>query len=176
MRRSLQIGLVAAVAAVALAAGVYLRLEHRTGAVDSTAVRALTQQPFKQYSGEAATIDRWQGQVLVVNFWASWCPPCRDEIPGLVSVQTRFAAKGLQVVGIAVDSADKARQAAQELGVNYPVLLAGMETIDLTRRLGNRVGALPFTVVLDRNGRLVASHLGLLTEAQLADLVVPLLG
>jgi peroxiredoxin len=93
----------------------------------------------------------------------------------LARIQTRFAANGLQVVGIAVDSAAKAREAATELGVNYPVLIAGMETIDLTRRLGNRAGALPFTLVLDRNGNLIASHLGILTEAQLAQIVAPLL-
>lgn len=172
--RPARVALIAAVAALALAAGVYLRLEHRTPAPDAAAVLALIHQPFKDYSGDAETIERWKGQVLVVNFWASWCPPCRDEIPGLVSVQKRFAANGVQVVGIAVDSPAKAREAAAELGVNYPVLIAGMETIDLTRRLGNRVGALPFTVVLDRSGRLVKSHLGILTEAELTALVTPL--
>ena len=172
--RPAQVALIAAVAALALAAGVYLRSEQRTQAPDAHAVLALTQQPFKEYSGDSVTIDRWKGQVVVVNFWASWCPPCREEIPGLVSVQKRFAANGVQIVGIAVDSPAKAREAAEELGVNYPVLIAGMETIDLTRRLGNRVGALPFTVVLDRNGRLVKSHLGLLTEAELTAVVAPL--
>ncbi len=174
MRKPARVALAAAVAALALAAGVYLRLEQRTQSPDAGAVLALTQQSFSEYSGDSATLERWRGRVLVVNFWASWCPPCREEIPGLVSVQKRFAAKGLQVVGIAVDSAAKAREAAEQLGVNYPVLIAGMETIDLTRRLGNRVGALPFTVVLDRNGRIVKSHLGLLTEAELTALVAPL--
>lgn len=169
-----RVALIAAVAALALAAGVYLRLEHRTQPPDTAAVLALTQQPFKDYSGDAVTIERWKGKVLVVNFWASWCPPCREEIPGLVSVQKRFAANGVQVVGIAVDSPAKAREAAEQLGVNYPVLIAGMETIDLTRRLGNRVGALPFTVVLDRNGRLAKRHLGLLSEAELTAAVAPL--
>jgi thiol-disulfide isomerase/thioredoxin len=170
------IATMAAVAAIALAAGIYVRQESRTGAPDSSAVSALTRTPFKDYSGQSDTIERWKGKVLVVNFWASWCPPCREEIPGLTRIQAQYAANGLQVVGIAVDSADKARQAATELGVNYPVLIAGMETIDLTRRLGNRAGALPFTLVLDRNGTVIASHLGILTEAELARIVAPLLG
>jgi thiol-disulfide isomerase/thioredoxin len=114
--------------------------------------------------------------VVVVNFWASWCPPCREEIPGLLRIQSRFAANGLQVVGIAVDSVAKSAQAASEMGITYPVLVAETQIIEITRRLGNRAGGLPFTVVLDREGRLVATHLGLLSEAQLARLVQPLLG
>ena len=175
MRKTVRIVAAAAVAAIALAAGIYVRQESRTPAADSASVLALTRASFKDYAGQADTLERWKGKVVVVNFWASWCPPCREEIPGLTRIQTRFAANGLQVVGIAVDSAAKAREAATELGVNYPVLIAGMETIDLTRRLGNRAGALPFTLVLDRNGSLIASHLGILTEAQLAQIVAPLL-
>jgi thiol-disulfide isomerase/thioredoxin len=114
--------------------------------------------------------------VVVVNFWASWCPPCREEIPGLVRIQQKFAANGLQVVGIAVDSVDKSRQAASEMGISYPMLVAEVQIMDVTRRLGNRAGGLPFTVVLDREGRLVTTHLGLLSEAQLERLVRPLLG
>ena len=173
MRKPVAVAAMAVVAAIALAAGIYVRQESRTTA---DGVSALTLAQFKDYSGQTATLERWKGKVVVVNFWASWCPPCREEIPGLTRIQSRFAANGLQIVGIAVDSVDKARQAAIELGVNYPVLIAGLETIDLTRRLGNRAGALPFTLVLDRNGTLVASHLGILTEDQLAQIVAPLLG
>ena len=111
-----------------------------------------------------------------MNFWASWCPPCREEIPGLIRIQQKLAANGLQVVGIAVDSVDKSRQAATEMAIGYPILVAEVEIIELTRRLGNRAGGLPFTVVLDREGRLVTTHLGLLSEAQLERLVAPLLG
>ena len=174
MRNPAQIAVVALVAAGALAAGIVARLDTRSSPPEGLAVLALTQQPFKEFSGEFATIERWKGKVVVVNFWASWCPPCREEIPGLARIQTRFAANGVQVVGIAVDSVDKARQAAVELGVNYPVLVGGMETIDLTRRLGNRIGALPFTLVLDRQGNVAQSHLGILTETELAQIVAPL--
>lgn len=172
MRKSVAVAGMAVVAAIALAAGIYVRQESRT---TRDGVSALTRAPFKDYSGQTDTIERWKGKVVVVNFWASWCAPCREEIPGLVRIQSRFAANGVQIVGIAVDSADKARQAASALGVNYPVLIAGLETIDLTRRLGNRAGALPFTLILDRSGTLIASHLGILTEAQLAQIVAPLL-
>lgn len=176
MRRPVQAGLIAVVAAVALAVGVYVRLDGRSGTPDSAAVSALTQAEFKDLSGQAGSLRQWRGRVMVVNFWASWCPPCREEIPGLVVIHHKLAAKGLQVVGIAVDSVDKARESAAELGVNYPVLVAGIEIIELTRRLGNRPGALPYTLILDRKGEVVAMHLGIISEAELARIVTPLLG
>jgi thiol-disulfide isomerase/thioredoxin len=176
MPRALAIATTAAVAALALAAGLYFGLSHRAGAPDPAAVSALTRADLPDLAGGRASLERWRGKVVVVNFWASWCPPCREEIPGLVRIQQRFAANGLQVVGIAVDSVDKSRQAAGEMGITYPVLIAEVRMIDVTRRLGNRAGGLPFTVVLDREGRLVATHLGLLSEAQLERLVTPLLG
>lgn len=167
---------IAAVAAPALAAGLYIGLDRRGGSVDVDAVSALTRAVFPDLSGQIAGIEQWRGKVVVVNFWASWCPPCREEIPGLVRVQKKYAANGVQVVGIAVDSVDKSRRATAEMGITYPVLIAGLEAIDLTRRLGNRAGGLPYTVVLDRQGSLIATHLGVITEAQLERLIAPFLG
>jgi len=164
------------VAALALAAGLYFGIEQRTGAPDPASVSALTSANLPDLAGDRASLERWRGKVIVVNFWASWCPPCREEIPGLIRIQQKFAANGLQVVGIAVDSVDKSRQAASEMKISYPVLVAEVQIIEVTRRLGNRAGGLPFTVVLDREGRLVTTHLGLLTETQLERLVAPLLG
>jgi thiol-disulfide isomerase/thioredoxin len=176
MPKAVRAAALAAVAAVALAAGIYLALERRATVADPAVVSALTRAVLPDLSGDPTSLDRWRGKVIVVNFWASWCPPCREEIPGLVRTQQKFAANGLQIVGIAVDSAEKSRQAAMEMGINYPVLVAGMETIDLTRKLGNRAGGLPYTVVLDREGSLVTSHLGLISEADLHRILAPLLG
>jgi len=167
---------IAAVAAVALAAGLYFGIERRAETPDPAAVSALTRADLPDLAGGRATLERWRGKVVVVNFWASWCPPCREEIPGLIRIQRKLAGNGVQVVGIAVDSVDKSRQAASEMAISYPVLVAEVQIIDVTRRLGNRAGGLPFTVVLDREGRLVATHLGLLSEAQLERLIAPLLG
>jgi thiol-disulfide isomerase/thioredoxin len=172
---SARTALIAAAAAVALAAGIYAHLATRSGMPDAASVSALTLSKFQDLSGGTGSIDQWRGQVIVVNFWGSWCPPCREEIPGLISIHRQLAPKGLQIVGIAVDSADNARSSAKELGIRYPVLVAGFEVIDLTRRLGNRAGALPYTLVLDRQGRVVATHLGLISEAELARIITPLL-
>jgi thiol-disulfide isomerase/thioredoxin len=168
--------LIAAAAAIALAAGILVHLTLRSGTPGADAVSALTVAQFKDLSGQTASLERWRGQVLVVNFWASWCPPCLEEIPGLVRIHRELAPKGLQIVGIAVDSADNARSSAAQLGVNYPVLVAGIDVIALTRRLGNRAGALPYTLILDRNGKVIATHLGLISEAELTRIITPLLG
>jgi thiol-disulfide isomerase/thioredoxin len=161
-----------AVAAAALGGGLWLGSAQRQQAVaDSAAVAALGQRPFKDLQGADVALSRWRGQVVVVNFWATWCPPCREEIPGFIDVQRRLGPNGVQFVGIALDSADKVREYASNIGINYPLVLGGGETIDLVRALGNKAGGLPFTVVLDRRGEVVTTHLGLMSVAQVEDAV-----
>jgi thiol-disulfide isomerase/thioredoxin len=176
MRRALVVGATAGVAALALAAGLYFGIAQRTRPPEPAAVLALTRVELPDLAGRQTTLEQWRGKVLVVNFWASWCAPCREEIPGLLRIQERFAANGVQVVGIAVDTVAKSRQAASEMAISYPVLVGGIQVIDVTRQLGNRAGALPYTVVLDREGRVVTTHLGILTEVQLERLLRPVLG
>jgi len=172
MHKAAKILLTAAVAATALGAGVYVQLTRLSP--DSPAPgtpAALARIALPDLTGKPVTLAAWQGKVLVINFWATWCAPCRQEIPGLISIQRKHAANGVQVVGIAVDQADKVQKYAKEIGINYPILVAGMDGSTLARDLGNRTGALPFTVVLDRAGKLIKSHLGLITEEELDKLL-----
>lgn len=173
LTKPLRTALIAVAAALALAAGLVAHLSWRTDSPDAGAVSALTLASFQDLSGRPVSIKDWPGRVVIVNFWASWCPPCREEIPGLISIHRQFEAKGVQVVGIAVDSVENARTSAAELKIAYPVLIAGIEAIDLTRKLGNRPGALPYTVVLNRDGKVVATHLGLISEAELVRIISP---
>ena len=136
---------------------------------------ALMAAQLTDLSGQPSSIGAWRGQVVVVNFWATWCAPCRDEIPVFIKLQERHGARGLQFIGIAIDQHDKVRAFAREFGINYPILLGGMEVMELSRRAGNRLGALPFTVMIDRSGRLVGAHLGIVKEAKLEALLRPLL-
>jgi thiol-disulfide isomerase/thioredoxin len=121
------------------------------------------------------TIDDWRGKVVVVNFWATWCGPCREEIPLFVQLQSRYASRGLQFIGIAIDRPEKVRPFALELGMNFPILIGGAETIEVGRKLGNRAGVLPFTVVLARDGRIVASTVGAAKPDKLESLLTSLL-
>ena len=126
--------------------------------------------------GHEQALAQWRGKVLVVNFWATWCAPCREEMPQFVATQARDGAKGVQFVGIAVDDVDKVRVFAREIGLNYPTLIGGYGAIELSRTLGNDLAALPFTIVLDREGRVVHTQLGPLRAAKLDGLLAELTG
>ncbi len=114
--------------------------------------------------GHDQALAQWHGKVLVVNFWATWCAPCREEMPQFVAAQAARGAKSVQFVGIAVDQADKVREFAKQIGLNYPALIGGFGAIELSKSLGNDLGALPFTVVIDRQGRVAERHLGPLVQ------------
>jgi thiol-disulfide isomerase/thioredoxin len=111
----------------------------------------------------------------VVNLWATWCEPCREEIPAFVRLQDKYRARGLQFVGIAIDRRDPVQAFVREFGMNYPVLLGGIETVEMSRRAGNRVGALPFTIIIDRNGKIAGTELGGINEARLEGIIESLL-
>jgi thiol-disulfide isomerase/thioredoxin len=154
-----------------IAAAVTGFLAYRGLVVDDSAVIAaaseLKRLQLPDLSGRKQNFSQWEHKILIVNFWATWCEPCREEVPALLRVQAANGSKGVQIVGIAVDSAPKVRQFADEFNIAYPLLIGGVEVIDLARKLGNRAGGLPYTVVVDRSGHVVATHLGRISEAQL---------
>jgi thiol-disulfide isomerase/thioredoxin len=126
-------------------------------------------------AGQQQSLGQWRGKVVVVNFWATWCAPCREEMPEFVRAQSELGSKGLQFVGIAVDQPDKVDQFARELGVNYPVLIGGYGAIELSKTLGNRLTALPFTIIVDRQGQVAHTQLGPLKPDQLRSIIGKLL-
>jgi len=145
-----------AAAVVALAGGIALAVWDQTPR-DATKLLALS---LPDTSGQQQSLAQWRGKVLVVNFWATWCEPCRKEMPEFVRAQRELGPKGLQFVGIAVDQRDKVEQFAKELDLNYPALIAGYDAVDLSKSLGNELSALPFTIVLDRKGNVATTQLG----------------
>jgi len=173
--------LMGAFALVGVAAGVAVRRfgpgpgVDRTADVQSDGAAALHGLTLADLAGQQRPLSQWKGKVLVVNFWATWCQPCREEIPGLMRVERERAGKNLQFVGIAVDEADKVKQFAGQFKIDYPLLVGGLDVLEVSRRLGNRAGGLPFTVVLNPAGDLVKTHLGQISERQLAAVIDPLL-
>ncbi|NMG46053.1 redoxin family protein [Aromatoleum toluvorans] len=117
--------------------------------------------------GANQALAQWRGKVLVVNFWATWCPPCLREIPEFSAVSRRFADAPVQFVGIGIDQPDNVRKFAEENKVPYPLLIAPLETLAVTSALGNSSQALPFTAIFDRQGELDFVKLGTLNEAEL---------
>lgn len=130
---------------------------------------------FTDQHGEEHRFSDWDGAPRVVNFWATWCPPCVHEIPMLITVQESFRAEGVQLVGVAVDDADAAFAMAEELGMNYPTMADPRRTIDLLHAYGNRAAALPFTAFVDARGSIRDRHVGALTREQTREKIRALL-
>lgn len=159
--------LIAGVGGMAAVAGYFVNRWRLGGGPAADAATAILESPLTTLDGAPQTLAGFRGRVLVVNYWATWCAPCREEIPLLVSLQRAYAGKDVQFIGIAVDQADKVREFAGEFQINYPLLIAGVEAVDLSRRAGNTAGVLPYTLILDRSGRIAASFVGGISEARL---------
>jgi thiol-disulfide isomerase/thioredoxin len=121
--------------------------------------------------GNATPIDTWNGKSLVINFWATWCAPCRREIPLLEGLSGKWGDRGIQVVGIAVDHRDQVSTYARELKIGYPLLVGEQDALDVATSLGFDSPVFPFTVFTDGRGEVVALYVGELHEPQ-ADLIL----
>jgi thiol-disulfide isomerase/thioredoxin len=126
-------------------------------------------------AGVRQPLAQWRGKILVVNFWATWCPPCRQEVPEFIALQKQYGAQGLQFVGIALDEKAKIQNFMDEVGINYPVLVGDLEAIALAQTSGNRLGGLPYTVVIDQKGNIIATEMGALSKEKLIAIISPLL-
>lgn len=167
--------LIIAVAVIALGLGVLAgHLKTEPSAPNGMTAERIYSTTFLDLDGRPQPLERWKGKVVVINFWATWCPPCRAEIPEFVKIQTKYAGKGFTFVGIALDERDAVAQFAQEFRINYPLLLGGAEGSGFANELGSR-SALPFSVVLDRQGNIAATRLGTMSEAELEKLLPSLL-
>ena len=175
MTRSTRWFLFAAVALLALAGGYFAQLWLEPDAPQQDAGAVLLATRLNDPTGAPQPMAQWQGKVLVVNFWATWCPPCLQEIPEFIRLQQRYGEKGVQFVGIAIDSTEQVVAFMAQHGMNYPVLMAEREGLDLVRAAGNRLGGLPFTVVIDRQGKAAHVELGVLDEKRLAPMLERLL-
>ena len=162
--------LLAAVAFLAAAIGHRLGLIGKPAedpAYSMTAQTGLFQLSLVDAGGQSQRLDQWRGKVLVVNYWATWCFPCREEMPGFSRLQLKFQDKGVQFVGISIDDAAKIIEFQKETPVSYPLLIGDMTTMAKSAELGNSRQALPFTAVFDAEGRLAMSKLGRWNEADL---------
>ena len=124
--------------------------------------------------GRPQALSQWQAPVLVINFWATWCAPCRREIPALIALQHQYSGQ-LQLIGLAFDSPQNLQAFIGEFDFNYPLLLVQTESAQLNRYFGNSHSGLPFTVVLNADRDIVYRHAGEISKQQLEQAIVPLL-
>jgi thiol-disulfide isomerase/thioredoxin len=157
----------AGVAALAAVAGAGVAWKHQagqvTGGIATDVMQAFWAAEFDLPTGELLPMTAFQGNPLVINFWATWCTPCIEEMPLIDAFFQEKKEKGWQVLGLAIDQPSRVRQFLSQFPVGYKIGLAGLNGTELAKRLGNDVGGLPFTVVLDSQGRLIQRKVGKLT-------------
>ncbi len=166
-RRGAGISLLAGVVAAAGGGTAWWRA-HRTAAVDDPAAPDVWTQSFPRLDGSVLRMADLRGKPLVLNFWATWCGPCVKEMPLLAEFAKERQSAGWQVLALAIDGQDAVRRFVTERSLSVPVALAGAEGIDLSRALGNTLGALPFSVVFDSAGVAMARNLGAVSPEMLA--------
>ncbi|PTN11322.1 TlpA family protein disulfide reductase [Nitrosomonas aestuarii] len=177
-----QIILFIAAAIVALSAGVWLRAHFMDSPqpplseeTSKQGAQAILSASLPDIEGVTQTVSQWQGNVIVVNFWATWCTPCREEIPEFIELQNQYGHQGLIFVGIAIDREDKVVPYSQEFEINYPVLVGGLGAMALAEAAGNQMSVLPYTVVFDRQGNITDTFLGRVHKKTLEKSIMPLL-
>jgi len=154
------------VAVAALAAGTALWIATRPVVVilpptsePTIGPAAVHATQFSDTDGRPQSLGQFQGKVVVLNFWATWCAPCREEMPAFTQLQRRWGARGVQFVGVSSEDAAKVARFGRELAINYP-LWVGEAAAELSRRLGNSAGVLPYSVVLDGSGKVLEQKVG----------------
>lgn len=124
-------------------------------------------QSMTDADGKPTRMAQWRGKPLLVNFWATWCPPCVEEIPALSALQKELSEQKMQIIGIGIDSAANIKEFSSPLGIGYPLYVGGMGGSGLTRKFGNKAGSLPYTVLISGNGHVMKTYLGKLDMVRL---------
>ncbi|MGA8258799.1 MAG: TlpA disulfide reductase family protein [Arenicellales bacterium] len=133
---------------------------------------AIRKAAMTDLDGRPRRLKDWSGRLRLVNFWATWCGPCRAEIPLLEDAQRRYRGRNFTVIGVALDTTSAVSSFKQRLGITYPLLVAGSEYgLEMMKAYGNDSGAVPYSVFLSPNGGILDTHLGAFDEENLHDLL-----
>ena len=159
-------GVAAGAAILGFAAHTWLR-----GDSVSTPVSA-SEFALRDLAGKTHRLVDYRGKLVLVNFWATWCPPCREEIPLFIEMQRRYQDQGLQILGISVDNPEAVARYWQEMRINYPLLLADEGTYELMAAYGNRSGGLPYSILIGPTGQVAGVKLGAYRKAELEKAVL----
>jgi thiol-disulfide isomerase/thioredoxin len=171
-RRALLLGVAGLAACGAGALGGYWWL-HRNDAragISGDAAKLLNAS-FESLDGKSTPLSTWLGKTLIVNFWATWCGPCREEMPDFVKAQNEFGARGLQFVGVAIDRKPPVEKFVKELGINYPIVLGDVAWLEELKSMGNPQGVLPFSVAISPTNQVMLQRVGKLKYSEIAAII-----
>ncbi|RDH86801.1 MAG: alkyl hydroperoxide reductase [endosymbiont of Escarpia spicata] len=177
IKRVLQILLIGSLLAGAWFAGhvINSKYSHVDRTSTSSPIAHLPAYRLVDLAGKAHHTSQWSDKVVILNFWASWCPPCQTEMPALSDLQDEWANHGLQILGIAIDKVDDAKTFSVSHPVSYPLFRGGMTEAKLSKRMGNRLLELPFTAAFGRDGQLIFAQAGAIPAASLRKHIEPML-
>jgi thiol-disulfide isomerase/thioredoxin len=159
---------ISGISLLALLAGVFSsQWISQTGVASDPSIKAFFANTWRAPDGQSVNSENWRGKVLVINFWASWCPPCVEEMPALDKIAQEYASKNVSIVGIGIDSPSNIRDFLQKTPISYPIVIGGPEGSNLSKQMGNSQGALPYTVIINTKGKSTYTKLGKISEEEL---------
>lgn len=166
---------IALIALILLAAvGVGYRYFFQGAQTTNKATETLFAATFPDERGQPHALNQYKGKTIVLNFWATWCEPCREEMPELSSLHEAGKNKNIVVLGIAIDDADAINDFTKETKVSYPLLVADMQGMEIAHNLGNDKGVLPYTVIIDTDGSIAKTYFGRVTKPMLEETLLKL--
>ena len=159
--------------AVCLLAGLGLQLKSPATPAQAAESPAISTYQFAlpDLTGQQQLSNQWHGKLLIVNFWASWCGPCLEEMPRFITLQKEYGDRGIQFVGIGIDQVEALAKIVDRLGVNYPILQGDFDAMQVAKQFGNTYGVLPYTCVITPEGELLTEIAGAVREGEMETLI-----
>lgn len=131
---------------------------------------------LQDLNGQPRRLSEWDGKVILLNFWATWCPPCRREMPDFVTLREELDQHNFEIIGIALDRAEPVQDFIDEIGVEYPILLAAQDGITIMLHYGNQLTTLPYSVIIDQNGKILKTFRKEISKQDILPIILPSLG
>ncbi len=159
---------------------IWFGLQHQPATTQALPAPKILPEQLPSFSmqdtaGNTRNSGEWRGKILIVNFWASWCPPCLEEMPDLIKLQEQYSSQGVQVIGVAIDDQEQAKKFMRDQGINFPVIIGVDDAMELGKKMGNRISTLPYTAIFDQQGKTRYAQPGKISKNDLERLVKTLL-
>jgi thiol-disulfide isomerase/thioredoxin len=158
------------VAIAALAGGIIVQINNKSPEIQTVSLATIS---LPNLIGEMQSLSKWQGKTLIINFWATWCPPCLKEIPDFMALQDEFKGKNIQFIGIALEDQQTVANYQAKMKINYPLLIGEISGTQIARSWGNVLNTVPFTVIINPQGEIIHRQMGEFSKQQILSVIQP---